>query len=191
MLLLAAAAVFLCGCTLFLQPREGDPPDGETPWWWQEPSSPQILSDNLQNCWVYGSSSLYADLLDEANFSFTPDPLDGDWLIELLEGWDYDREIAFADQILLTQDITLTLEMPDDPGLADEPGPVGETDLYRDYVLVIPGNDWAPDSTNAAKGLAAFHLVEDGLGLWSIAAWRDERTEATGTGDWGLIRGSY
>lgn len=132
---------------------------------------------------------MYADLLDEPGFTFIPDPADTSGLSDKFAEWNYDRELAFAEQILLTQDITLTLEMPDD--LPDDPGPVGETDLYRDYVLVIPGNAWAPDTTNAAKGLAAFHLVEDGAGLWSIATWRDERTESTGTGDWGLIRGSY
>jgi hypothetical protein len=183
--------IFQSGCTVLLAPREGEPPENDVPWWWTEPGTPQSLAEDLAASWINGNASMYERLLDENVFSFVPDPLDTTGMGDKFKSWDFARESSFAEQVLLTTGIEVQLAVPSNPDLADDPGAYGETDIYRDYTLVIPGNRWAPDAEHSACGMMVLHLTEDSSGLWSIAMWEDIRTEATVSGDWGLVRTDY
>ena len=178
------------GCSYLLEPREGDEPSEDVPYWWEEPATPQILSTSLANTWINGSSTMYAELLDET-FLFLPDQEDTTGISEKFDDWDYNVELETASLAMLGGDIELTLEEPGDPAFADDPGAAGSTIICRDYILVIPGNEFAPDSANAARGMAKLHLSEDAFGIWRITEWQDIRTASTIENDWGLVRASY
>jgi len=191
------AAAFAAGCSMFEPRTPEDPAEGGS--YWQYPSAPSIVMNNLDGSMEARSITLYMTAFDES-FAFLADPADTAEFPSLEFGsWDFYAEQNTLSNMFASvqgsgapeESLIAVTFMPIE-GYPDPPAPVDSAEIWRSYFIQIAGSEYGSWS-NPCIGKACITMIEDESSMWSISVWEDYRPDdyVPGIYTWGVVKAPY
>jgi len=187
----AVSILVLSSCSLF-EPRVPQNPSNSGVVW-QDPTSPDIVVENLQSA-LNGRSLLYLDCLSDS-FVFFADTNDiNDYSTYNFNDWVKDDEALTVTALfaVVPEDSSVTSEFSMDIGHPDPAAPADSATIYREYNITVPQSFYSGTGTPAV-GIAELVMIEDDEGLWSIREWHDVRHKQQQTNwvTWAVAKAYY
>lgn len=186
---LTFTVIVLSSCSLF-EPRIPEDPSNSGVVW-QDPTSPDIVVENMQSA-LNGMSLLYLDCLNDS-FEFFADTNDiNDYSTYNFSDWTKSDESATVTSLfaVVPEDSTITSEFIMDISHPDPVAPTDSATIYREYSITVPGSFHSGTGTPAV-GIAEMLLLEDSQGLWTVREWHDVRHEETNWVTWAVAKAYY
>lgn len=153
------------------------------------PNSAENVLSNLEASFEGLSIYDYINVFSE-DFVFHPDREDSlEYLEDFRNGWDYNREIEFANNFLVPQNFHMNGESGSiflTPTYEYKPG----LEMYEyNYQMFIffAGADSTDSTRIEVEGEAWLYLRENSEGSWSIYQWIDYRLNSSSL-TWGALR---
>lgn len=192
---LAVVAAIACSCSLF-EPRTPEDPGGGGSFW-QYPSAPWIVVNNVDGSLEARSITLYMTSLD-TSFVFVPDAADSVEFGGFLDfsSWDYADEQNTITNLfaqVAAEDSVIVADFSFVEGYPDPPAPTDSATIWRDYEIVIVGSGFA-EWGNPLRGRARITLTESSTATWAVSLWEDFRPDDYTPGEeytWGYAKASY
>jgi len=185
----AIGILVLSSCSLF-EPRVPQDPSNSGVVW-QDPTSPDIVVENMQSA-LNGKSLLYLDCLSDS-FEFFADTNDiNDYPTYNFNDWTKGDEALTVTALfaVVPGDSSITSEFSMDISHPDPAAPADSTIIYREYSITVPQSFHCGTGTPAV-GIAELVLTEDSEGFWSILEWHDVRHEETNWVTWAVAKAYY
>jgi hypothetical protein len=189
MLILMFTALTLSSCSLF-EPRVPENPTNSGVVW-QDPTSPDIVMENMQSA-LNGGSLLYLDCMADS-FVFFADTNDiNGYPTYNFNSWGKSDESRTVTALfaVVPKDSTVTSEFLTNTGHPDPAAPADSVTIYREYSITVPQSFHSGTGTPAV-GIAELLLVEDSEGFWTITEWHDVRHEGTSWVTWAVAKAYY
>lgn len=157
---------------------------------WQQPTSPEIVLENLKNAIRERNvenyiRSLVDTLKSQRRFVFVPDPEVLKNNPAVFENWSLEKEREYVTRLLasLPSDSVIQLTFMD----VTQPV-ISDSSIFDEkYVFIV--NHTLQNIPRRTSGRAIFYLEENTDGNWSIYRWEDIRMENQPT--WSEIKASF
>lgn len=176
--LLIFVGVFSISCENPFATRDVEPPEGQSPTNWIQPTKATDVLSNLQNAIKDQNLTNYLNSLTNSaingrKFKFRPDEKAQIRFPGVWENWELDTERIYISNVFqsIPQDSLPSLIFLGEG--VETPYP-DSTVIIRDYELYIPHTRNSSQYPRSIKGRAELHLAINAEGFWAIFTWIDD-----------------